>query len=112
MKSIKVFILILTVITGMFGAGKAFAMPAITDVQISDITESSATISWTTDIPGDSEVSYGEDDLLGSSESDAGFVTDHSVISPICTSVIAGIAKAFPAPNIRFQTIVVFYFPI
>lgn len=53
--------------------------PAISNVQISNITETSATITWNTDEPSDSTVNYGTTTSLGSTESDGTLTTSHSV---------------------------------
>jgi hypothetical protein len=44
---------------GRINAHAALAAPQISDVQVSAITETTAVITWTTDIPGDSEVQSG-----------------------------------------------------
>ena len=44
---------------GRINAAAALAAPQISDVQVSAITETTAVITWTTDIPGDSEVQSG-----------------------------------------------------
>ena len=53
--------------------------PVISSVAVTDITDSSATITWTTDEASDSEVNYGTTTLLGSPASHAEMVTSHSV---------------------------------
>jgi subtilisin family serine protease len=44
---------------GRVNAARALAAPQISNVQVSSITETTAVITWTTDIPGDSQVQYG-----------------------------------------------------
>ena len=44
---------------GRINAAAALAAPQISNVQVSSITETTAVITWTTDIAGDSQVQYG-----------------------------------------------------
>ena len=53
--------------------------PVISSVTATDITATSATITWTTDESADSLVDYGFDDTYGSFISDASLVTSHSI---------------------------------
>jgi hypothetical protein len=53
--------------------------PVISAVTSSDITQSGATITWTTDEASDSVVRYGTTTDLGSEASNAAMVTSHSV---------------------------------
>jgi subtilisin len=53
--------------------------PAISDVATSDITDTSATITWNTDETSDSKVNYGISTALGTFESDSAMVSSHSV---------------------------------
>jgi len=53
--------------------------PVISDIATSDITDTSATITWTTDEASDSEVNYGISMALGTIESDLTMVSMHSV---------------------------------
>jgi len=53
--------------------------PAISAVASTDITTSSATITWTTNEPSDSVVNYGKTTPLGSTAKDMTMVTSHSV---------------------------------
>jgi hypothetical protein len=54
--------------------------PAISNVQITNITSSSATISWMTDEPSSSQVEYGLDTSYGNTSSyDSRLVTVHSL---------------------------------
>ena len=53
--------------------------PAISDVEVSDITTSKATITWTTDEPSTSQVDYGLSDSYGSIISDSSLVTSHNI---------------------------------
>jgi peroxiredoxin len=53
---------------------------AISNVQASNVTSDSATITWDTNVPGDSQVNYGTDSSYGSSSpDDPTMVTSHSV---------------------------------
>jgi len=55
-------------------------LPVITDVSTSDIIETSAIITWTTDEPADSQVEYGNTDVYGTSSNLATtLVTSHTV---------------------------------
>lgn len=52
--------------------------PAISAVGVgAQLSETSATVAWTTDEPADSKVSYGSDGSLGLSVIDGAFVSDH-----------------------------------
>ena len=53
--------------------------PVISGVTDTDITDTSATITWTTDEPSDSRVDSGLDATYGSVVSDASLVTSHSI---------------------------------
>jgi len=54
--------------------------PAITSVAVSSITASGATINWTTDEPGTSQVNYGPTTAYGSASAlDSTLVTSHTV---------------------------------
>jgi hypothetical protein len=53
--------------------------PEISDINVTDIGTSSATITWTTNEPADSEIEYGLDDSYGSSASSSDLATSHSV---------------------------------
>ena len=53
--------------------------PVISNVVVSSITGSSATITWTTDEAANSKVNYGTSTSYGSSASDGGYVTSHSL---------------------------------
>jgi PKD repeat protein len=53
--------------------------PIISNITASNITTNSAVISWTTDQPSDSFVQYGETTGYGSTISNAGLVTTHSI---------------------------------
>ena len=52
----------------------------ITEVFITDITHSSAIVSWTTDIEADSMINYGETVEFGMTVSDEEMTTEHSII--------------------------------
>lgn len=53
--------------------------PVISNVQAINITQSSATITWTTDDLSDSTVNYGLTGSFGLTRSDSGLVTSHSI---------------------------------
>jgi len=53
--------------------------PVISNIQSTNITGNSATITWSTDENADSVVNYGETTALGSTESDAGLIPSHSI---------------------------------
>jgi len=53
--------------------------PVISNVATSDITDTSATITWTTDEASDSVVNYGTSTALGTIELDSAMVSGHSV---------------------------------
>jgi hypothetical protein len=57
----------------------ADAAPVISNVQVVDITDTSARVVWNTDMPADSRVDYGLTNQYGSFKYVAGFVTAHSV---------------------------------
>ncbi|MDE1941402.1 MAG: fibronectin type III domain-containing protein, partial [Patescibacteria group bacterium] len=62
------------------GTGSTPTAPAISGVSISNVTSSGATVSWTTDIPADSQVLYGLTQNYGSQTAvDSTLVTSHSV---------------------------------
>jgi len=56
-----------------------WAGPVITDVQVSDVTDTTATVTWTTNEAADSRVDYGLTASLGDSVSDGAYVTTHSL---------------------------------
>ena len=51
----------------------------ISSVASGNVTDTSVTITWTTDEPADSVVNYGNTTALGSTESDSALVTDHAI---------------------------------
>jgi subtilisin family serine protease len=53
--------------------------PVISNVAVSGVSASGATVTWTTDEPSDSLVNYGTSEELGSPAQDAAMVTSHSV---------------------------------
>ena len=54
--------------------------PVISDIEVSDITTTSARVTWITDENADSIVSYGETDEYGSTESNEDYETSHSIL--------------------------------
>lgn len=57
-------------------------LPVISNISISDITETSARVNWTTDEPSTSAVNYGITSGYGNTRSEADLVTAHSVLLP------------------------------
>jgi len=55
------------------------APPIITSIATSGISQTSATITWTTDTSANSQVNYGPTTSYGSSMANAAYVTSHSV---------------------------------
>ena len=53
--------------------------PVITDVDVTDITTTTAQVTWTTDEDADSRVSYGETTTYDQTEFDSSLVTSHSI---------------------------------
>jgi peptidoglycan/xylan/chitin deacetylase (PgdA/CDA1 family) len=53
--------------------------PVISNVTVTNITQTSATVNWTTDEASDSNVKYGTSASYGSTASDATMTTSHSV---------------------------------
>jgi hypothetical protein len=63
-----------------FAISAASAEPLeISDVSSSNITETTATITWTTDVPGNSTVNYGNSTILDLTVSDSVFTTSHTI---------------------------------
>jgi len=54
--------------------------PVISNVASTDITDATATITWTTDEPSDSVVNYGTTTALGNTTSNSNMVTSHSIM--------------------------------
>lgn len=59
--------------------GEALVAPTIWDVNVSNITAASATVTWNTNKLADSTVDYGITLALGTLESDATMVSDHTI---------------------------------
>ncbi len=83
--------------------------PAISNVEATNITDNSATITWTTDEPADSRVDYGLDDSYGLFVDDTSLVTSHSItltgLSPSATyhsKVTSADAASNPASSADF----------
>lgn len=55
------------------------ALPVISNISVSNITGNSATITWTTDLPADSFVEYGESAAYGLTAGDTALSTEHHV---------------------------------
>ncbi|MGD8613095.1 MAG: S8 family serine peptidase, partial [Desulfobacterales bacterium] len=68
---------------GRINAGAALAAPQISTVQVNSITETTAVVTWTTDLASDSVVQYGTAsnswDSYPNTLSDANRVTSHSI---------------------------------
>ena len=56
----------------------SFAL-SISNITISDVTDSGADISWDTDTLGTSKINYGEDASLGETESSSDLRTSHKI---------------------------------
>lgn len=54
--------------------------PIISNIALSNITETSARVGWSTDEPSTSTVNYGQTPEYGSAQSEAALVTAHSVL--------------------------------
>ena len=79
-KSTLSFLSVFVVAAGLLGPSVVLAEPAISSVQASQITASSAVISWHTDVASDSYISYvGADDSDAQLASDDTLVTNHQV---------------------------------
>jgi hypothetical protein len=62
------------------GAAPDHTPPTITNISATDITETTATITWTTNDPSTSQVEYGETPIYGATTSlQTGLITNHSV---------------------------------
>lgn len=57
----------------------AIAAPVISNVQVTNITRTTAMITWTTDVAADSSVDYGLSASYGDTVSNASLVTNHSL---------------------------------
>ncbi len=80
MKRSLSFLGVLVAAAGLVGPSLVLAQPAISSVQASQITASSAVISWQTDVASDSYVSYvGADDTDAQLATNDTLVTSHSV---------------------------------
>jgi len=72
--------------TGQGLAGVAFATaladcagPVASNIRVTDITDETAVVRWTSSEPADSRVEWGPTPALGRVATDAAFVTDHAV---------------------------------
>lgn len=54
--------------------------PVISDIEVVDLTTTTARVTWETDEDADSTVSYGESETYGNTETDDEFTTDHSIL--------------------------------
>ncbi len=68
-----------------FATGRAdCGGPVITDLRVTDVTDETAIVRWTTAEPADSRVEWGPTPALGSVRTDAALVTSHALtISPL-----------------------------
>jgi parallel beta-helix repeat protein len=66
-----------TLITNTYSTSSG--VPAISSITVSNITQSSATVTWTTAVSSDSVVEYGTTPGYGLTASDAAMVTSHSI---------------------------------
>ncbi len=65
--------------TAISGAGADTTAPTISDIVVSDVTDSSVKITWTTNESSDSVIDYGKTSDYGSTKSDSSSVTSHSI---------------------------------
>ncbi|MCH7746141.1 MAG: hypothetical protein IIC84_08725 [Chloroflexi bacterium] len=80
MKLIRALIpLLLLSIMLALGIETVLAQPAITGVEVINVAESSVTITWSTDEPGDSVAHYGTDKDLGFAVSNSSSTPDHII---------------------------------
>jgi len=63
-----------------FFTGTDAAPPVISNVQTSDITHNSGTVTWNTDESSNSRVNYGTTTDLGDTKADSAMVTSHSIV--------------------------------
>lgn len=54
-------------------------LPVISDIQVSNITQTSATVTWKTDLPSNSKVEYGTTTNYGNIKENPELVTNHSI---------------------------------
>jgi len=62
--------------SGIFTIGQ---IPTVTNLKVSNITDTAATITWDTDIASDSTINYGTDTSYGNQKSDTNLVTSHTM---------------------------------
>jgi len=65
--------------TAISGVGADTTAPTISDIVVSDVTDTAVKITWTTNESSDSVVDYGKTDAYGSTKSDSASVTSHSI---------------------------------
>jgi hypothetical protein len=68
-------------------------LPQISGVVVTDVTDTSATVSWQTDQPATSVVNYGTTTKLGLSAQAAGLTTSHHVV--LSNSIVKGATYYF-----------------
>src|SRR5687768_8187174 len=56
------------------------ARPVLTEIRVEEVTPISAVVAWSTDVPADSSVEYGETAEYGLAVADPAPVTDHRII--------------------------------
>jgi hypothetical protein len=63
--------------------------PILSNIVAANITTNTATITWTTNVPADSTVSYGTTSSYGATSTDANHVTSHSIpLSSLAASTL------------------------
>ena len=80
--SLIAIVFLLLAVAGCDGNGVTAdtTAPVISAFSVTGVTETGATVTWTTDEPSTSEVQYGVSDAYGSSSGpDTSLVTDHSI---------------------------------
>lgn len=68
-----------TLATAISGIGADTTSPTFSDLAVSEITDSAAKITWTTDESSNSTVEYGTTESYGSSTSDSASTTTHTI---------------------------------
>jgi hypothetical protein len=66
-------------VTAGSGSSSSSSAPVISGVKVTDLTDSSATITWQTNLPASSAVNYGTSQKYGLVATTPGLVTSHSV---------------------------------
>ncbi|MBU2613348.1 carboxypeptidase regulatory-like domain-containing protein [Patescibacteria group bacterium] len=89
-------------------------LPVISNVQVVNITDTTALVTWSTNVLTNSKVNYGKTILYGSSVTDPGFVTSHSLplsgLSPSTTynfsvTSVDQLSNSVSSLNATFKTL-------